>query len=63
MTVERFNAALSGILFVLQTGIPWEDLPQELRFRQWHDLLASPTRLAGQRRLGTPALGSADSIA
>ncbi|SPS02894.1 transposase [Cupriavidus taiwanensis] len=26
------RAALSGILFVLQTGIPWEDLPQELGF-------------------------------
>ena len=37
--------ALNGILFVLRTGIPWEDLPQELgfgsgmtcwrRLRQW----------------------------
>lgn len=26
------RAALSGILFVLQTGIAWEDLPQELGF-------------------------------
>nr|WP_322074466.1 IS5 family transposase [Burkholderia cepacia] len=25
-------AALNGILFVLQTGIPWEDLPQALGF-------------------------------
>nr|WP_254603653.1 transposase [Burkholderia lata] len=24
------RAALSGILYVLQTGNPWEDLPQEL---------------------------------
>jgi transposase len=24
------RAALSGILFVLKTGIPWEDLPQEM---------------------------------
>ena len=24
------RAALNGILFVLRTGIPWEDLPQEL---------------------------------
>ena len=31
--------ALIGILFVLKTGIPWEDLPQELGFRD--DLLAS----------------------
>ena len=38
---------LSGILFVLYTGIPWEFLPQELgfgsgmtcwrRLRDWHD--------------------------
>ena len=26
------EAALSGILFVLQTGIPWEDLPQFLGY-------------------------------
>lgn len=26
------EAALSGILFVLQTGIPWEDLPQSLGY-------------------------------
>jgi transposase len=26
------KAALNGILFVLTTGIPWEDLPQELGF-------------------------------
>ena len=37
---------LTGILFVLKTGIPWEDLPQEMgcgcgmtcwrRLRRWH---------------------------
>lgn len=26
------EAALNGILFVLQTGIPWEDLPQSMGF-------------------------------
>ena len=26
------EAALPGILFVLQTGIPWEDLPQSMGF-------------------------------
>ena len=26
------RAALNGILYVLQTGVPWEDLPQELGF-------------------------------
>jgi transposase len=39
------RAALAGILFVLRTGILWEDLPQELgcsgmtcwrRLRDWH---------------------------
>ena len=39
--------ALNGIVFVLRTGIPWEDLPQELgfgsgmtcwrRLRQWQE--------------------------
>jgi transposase len=42
------RAVLSGILFVLRSGIPWEDLPQELgygsgmscwrRLRQWQEL-------------------------
>ncbi|CAJ4402979.1 TIS1421-transposase orfA protein [Burkholderia pseudomallei] len=26
------RSALNGILFVLHTGIPWEDLPQEMGF-------------------------------
>lgn len=26
------QAALNGVLYVLQTGIPWEELPQELGF-------------------------------
>jgi transposase len=40
------RAAFTGILFVLKTGIPWEDLPQEMgcgsgmscwrRLRDWH---------------------------
>jgi transposase len=40
------RAALTGILFVLRTGIPWEDLPQEMncgcgmtcwrRLRDWY---------------------------
>jgi transposase len=40
------RAAFAGILFVLKTGIPWEDLPQEMgcgsgmscwrRLRNWH---------------------------
>jgi transposase len=41
------RAALTGILFVLKTGIPWEDLPQEMgcgsgmtcwrRLREWNE--------------------------
>jgi transposase len=41
------RAALSGILFVLKSGIPWEMLPQEMgcgsgvtcwrRLREWHE--------------------------
>jgi transposase len=41
------RACLTGILFVLKTGIPWEDLPQEMgcgsgmtcwrRLRDWHE--------------------------
>lgn len=42
------RAALTGILFVLKTGIPWEDLPQEMncgcgmtywrRLRDWQEV-------------------------
>ena len=36
------GSALNGILFVLPTGIPWEDLPQEMGFGSgmpcWHRL-------------------------
>jgi len=41
------RAALTGIIFVLRTGIPWEDLPKEMgcgcgmtcwrRLRDWHE--------------------------
>lgn len=41
------EAALNGIVFVLRTGIPWEDLPQQMgfgsgmtcwrRLRDWHE--------------------------
>ena len=38
--------ALTGILFVLKSGIPWEMLPQEMGWWLWHDLLASPPGVA-----------------
>ena len=39
------EAALNGILFVLQTGIPWEDPSPITWVRQRYDLLAAPARL------------------
>jgi transposase len=56
------RAALNGILYVLQMGIPWEDLPQELgfgsamtcwrRLRDWHAAdVWSRLHLAMLRRL------------
>lgn len=29
------EAVLNGILYVLQTGIPWKDLPQTLGYACW----------------------------
>ncbi len=34
------QSALSGIVYVLRTGIAWEDLPPGTWLRQRHDLLA-----------------------
>src|SRR5437764_398880 len=42
--------ALTGILFVLKTGTPWE-APRRDGLRLRHDLLAPPARLARGRRL------------
>ena len=61
------RAALTGILFVLRTGIPWEDLPQELgcsgmtcwrRLRDWQQA-GVWDRL---HRLLLDELGGADKI-
>ncbi len=62
------RAALTGILFVLKTGIPWEMLPQEMgcgsgmtcwrRLQEWHEAGAWE-RL--HRRL-LDRLGEADQI-
>ena len=48
--------ALSGILFVLRSGIPWEMLPKEMGCGSgmrlyWGDMLAQAKRLATGRSL------------
>ncbi|NYH80238.1 transposase [Actinopolyspora biskrensis] len=43
------RAVLQGTLFVLYTGIGWEDLPQELGFGSGDDLLATLTGLGCSR--------------
>ena len=53
------RAALSGILFVLKSGIPWEMLPQEMGLRQRHDLLATPYGVARGRGVGAAPKGGA----
>jgi transposase len=48
------RAALTGIIFVLKTGIPWEMLPPEMAAARGH-LLASVAQLAGGRGVGCRA--------
>src|SRR5215207_4583493 len=68
------RAALTGILFGLKSGIPWEMLPQEMgcgsgmicwrRLKVWHE--AGVWERLHQRileRLGTPSPRSASPIA
>lgn len=62
------RAALTGILFVLKSGIPWEMLPQEMgcgsgmtcwrRLKEWHE--AGVWERLHQRLLNR--LGEADQI-
>ena len=42
---------LTGILFVLRRGIPWELLPRSPGLRVGHDLLAPAAGMAGPGRL------------
>jgi transposase len=58
------RAALTGILFVLKTGIRWEDrsaMRAELRLRD--DLLAAAAELASRRHLGQDPQGLARQAA
>jgi hypothetical protein len=50
---------LTGILFVLKTGIPWEMLPGEMGCGSGMTCLAAATRLADGRCLGRSAPGIA----
>lgn len=54
---------LSGILFVLTTGVGWERLPKELGFGSGDDLLATLDRLAGCGCLAASARRAAGGVA
>src|SRR5690606_35751715 len=56
------RAALSGALFVLRSGIPWEMLPREMGCGS--GMTCWPvTRLAGSRRAGPRAPAAAGTLA
>jgi transposase len=50
------RACLTGIVFVLRSGIPWEMLPQEMGCGSGMSLLAPTARLAGAWYLATAPL-------
>ncbi len=60
------RAALSGIIFVLKSGIPWQMLPREMGSGIGHHLLEAATRLAGVwerlHRVLLDRLGEADRL-
>jgi transposase len=49
------RSALSGILFVLKSGIPWEMLPQEMAAEAESPALATLTRVARGWSMGEAA--------
>lgn len=60
--------ALTGNVFILRSGAPWETLPKEIGLRERHDLLAAARRAARGRCVGylhqalRDRLGQADDI-
>ena len=52
------RACLTGIVFMLKSGIPWELLPQRDGVRLGDDLLAAAARLAGGGGLGPAPPGA-----
>jgi transposase len=53
------RACLTGIVFVLRSGIPWQMLPAGTRVRIGDDVLAAPARLATGGRVGSDPLCAA----
>lgn len=53
---------LTGIVFVLRSGIPWEMLPREAA-ALWHDVLAPSASVAAGTRLGSAAPSAARQAA
>src|SRR6476620_7634210 len=52
------RACLTGILFVLRSGIPWQMLPPGTQMRIRDDMLAALARLTRRGYLGAAALCS-----
>ena len=59
----RDRAALTGILFVLHSGLPWEMLPAEMGCGSVYELLAAAVLLARGRGVGGAAPGAAGAPA
>lgn len=57
------RAALTGILFVLKTGIRWRDLPSEMRCGSGVSCWQQAARLAASRRVGSTARRAAGETA
>ena len=58
------RVCLTGILFVLKTGLPWEDFPREMGAPEvWHDAVEPSARLARGRGLAEIARSIAGQTA